>query len=245
MKQQSFKIKDKEVYARYGQAHRYKPTSLKLISRVGLDAKILDAGGGDRSLDLPNFVNLDIERKSGMVNVVGDLHQLPFKSNIFDPILLEAVIEHCKKPWIAVEELYRVLRIGGFIYVDAAFMVPVHSFPHHYFNMTKEGLEILFERFRKLESGVQKYQMPSYTVLFVLTNYARCLLPSLDKIGKDITIYDTGTHIRNQGHLLSSPLLMIYSILSRFLHYLDRFTKPEKAETVAAGVYFMGQKCEV
>lgn len=102
MKQQMFKIKDKEVYARYGQAHRYKPTSLKLISRVGLDAKILDAGGGDRSLDLPNFVNLDIERKSGMVTVIGDLHQLPFKSNIFDLILFEATVEHCKKPWIVV-----------------------------------------------------------------------------------------------------------------------------------------------
>jgi SAM-dependent methyltransferase len=242
MKQQMFKIKDKEVYARYGQAHRYKPTSLKLISRVGLDAKILDAGGGDRSLDLPNFVNLDIERKSGMVNVIGDLHQLPFKSNIFDLILFEAVVEHCKKPWIVVEELYRVLRIDGFIYVDAAFMQPLHSFPHHYFNMTKEGLEVLFERFRKLGSGVQEYQMPSYTVLSVLFNYARCLLPSLDKVGKDITIYDTGVHIRNHGHFLSSPLLLIYSVLSRFFHYLDRFIKLEKAEVVAAGVYFMGQK---
>lgn len=122
-------------------------------------------------------------------------------------------------------------------------MVPLHSFPHHYFNMTKEGLEVLFERLRKLGSGVQEYQMPSYALLFVLFNYARCLLPSLDKVGKDIAVYDTGIHIRNRGHFLSSPLLLIYSILSRFLHYLDHFIKPGKAEIVAAGVYFMGQKC--
>lgn len=242
MKQQALKIKGKEVIARYGHAHRYKPTSLELISKVGLDAKILDAGGGDRSLDLPNFVNLDIQRKLGMVTVIGDLHQLPFRSDMFDLIISEAVVEHCKKPWIVVEELNRILRVGGFIYVDAAFMQPLHSFPHHYFNMTKDGLEVLFERFRKLRSGVQEYQMPSYAVLSVLSNYAKCLIPLFDRVGKDIVIYDTGADIRNRGHILSSLFFTIYSVISRFLRCLDRFIKPEKAETIAAGVYFMGQK---
>jgi len=242
MKLQVFRIKGKEIYARYGHAHKYKPTSLDLISKVGLDAKILDAGGGDRSLGLPNFVNLDIERCPGMVTVIGDLHQLPFRSSMFDLVLFEAVIEHCKKPWIVAEELHRVLKVGGLIYVDAAFMQPFHPCPHHYFNTTKEGLEVLFERFRKLKSGVQEYQMPSYTLLSVLFNYIRCLLPSVDKIAKNISIYDTGIFIHKHGHFPNSALPLAYSIISNFLRHLDQFIKPEKAEVIAAGVYFLGEK---
>lgn len=241
MKQQVLKIKGKKVYAQYGRAHRYKHTSLKLISKVGLHAKILDAGGGDRSLDLPNFVNLDVGRNSGMVTVIGDLHQLPFKSNIFDLILFEAVVEHCKKPWVVAEELYRVLTVGGLIYVDAAFMQPFHPRPHHYFNMTKEGLEVLFERFRKLKSGVQEYQMPSYTLVMVLSRYITCLLPSVDKAAKNVEVYDSGQFVSKQSRF-SSLLLIAYTMLSKILRFFDRFFKPEKAEEIAAGVYLIGKK---
>lgn len=151
------RVCEAEIEAYYGRAHRYKPTSLELMSRVGFDAWILDVGGGDRIISLPNFVNFDRFRYSGFVTVVGDAHHLPFRDEEFDLVLCEAVVEHLRKPWVAVEEFHRVLKPNGYIYADVAFMQPVHSYPSHYFNMTREGVRILF-KFDEVDSGVQEYQ---------------------------------------------------------------------------------------
>jgi len=226
------------VEALYGRAHRYKPTSLDLVARVGTEAMILDVGGGDRHLKLPNFVNFDVIR-SGLVDIVGDVHQLPFGDSTFDLILCEAVLEHLRKPWLAVEELYRVLKPRGFVYVDVAFMQPVHAYPNHYFNMTKQGVESLFERFTRVDSGVQEYQMPSYAVVTLLSRYIRSLLPMIDKGVREVEVYDTGTFKTSK---LSLPLILTYGAASRFLRFLDRFIKPDKAQEIAAGVYFTGTK---
>ena len=153
-KKEAIRFGESEYMACYGRAHRYKPTSLKLMSNVGLGAWVLDVGGGERTINLPNFVNLDILKYPGFVTVVGDAHFLPFKDEVFDLVLLEAVVEHLKKPWIAVKEFYRVLKPGGYIYADAAFMQPLHARPQHYFNMTREGVRVLFEKFKEVDSGV-------------------------------------------------------------------------------------------
>jgi SAM-dependent methyltransferase len=225
----------------YGRAHKYKPTSLKLMSRVGLGGWILDVGGGERSIGLPNFVNLDRVAYSGFVTVVGDAHFLPFKDEAFDLVLCEAVIEHLRKPWIAVEEFYRVLKPGGYIYADVAFMQPVHSYPSHYFNMTMEGVKVLFEKFEEVESGVQEYQMPSYTLLYVISRYVRGLLPWLDRQSENIEFYDTGTYIFHKSWV-SSFLASLYGLFARCLRCLDRLLKPERAIEIAAGVYYIGRK---
>jgi len=235
------KVGEAEVEAYYGRAHRYKPTSLELMSRVGLDARILDVGGGDRIISLPNFVNFDRFRYSGFVTVVGDAHHLPFRDEEFDLVLCEAVVEHLRKPWIAVEEFYRVLKRGGYIYADVAFMQPVHAYPDHYFNMTREGVRVLFGKFEEVDSGVQEYQMPSYTLTFVLSRYVRCLLPWLDRYAENVESFDVGTFV--SGHArLGSFLAFLYRLFNRVLRCFDRLIKPEKSQEIAAGTYFIGRK---
>jgi len=151
------------------------------------------------------------------------------------------VIEHLRKPWIAVEEFYRVLKPGGYIYADVAFMQPVHSYPSHYFNMTMEGVKVLFEKFEEVESGVQEYQMPSYTLLYVISRYVRGLLPWLDRQSENIEFYDTGTYIFHKSWV-SSFLASLYGLFARCLRCLDRLLKPERAIEIAAGVYYIGRK---
>jgi len=46
-------IKGIKIEAHYGSFHRFKPTSLELLSKVGLKARILRVGGSDRRLTLP------------------------------------------------------------------------------------------------------------------------------------------------------------------------------------------------
>lgn len=134
----------------YNNTNPYPEKFLELLSKTkGL---ILDCGSGDRRLNFDKLVNLDITPSKG-VDVIGDSHRLPFKDNSFDLILSQATLEHCKQPFTAADELYRVCNKNGIIYAEAAFMQPFHAVPYHFFNMTILGIEELFSKFEKIESG--------------------------------------------------------------------------------------------
>ena len=134
----NIKTKDLIIEANYKRAHKYKG-SLKIISKIKPDALVLDIGSGERRLKIKNFLSLDIY-KNTYVDVLADAHNLPFRENIFDLIICEHLLEHVKKPWIVIEDIYRVIREKGIIYVEVPFMTPYHGKPNHYFNMSKSNL---------------------------------------------------------------------------------------------------------
>jgi SAM-dependent methyltransferase len=87
------------------------------------------------------------------VNVVGDGHRLPFKDEVFDAVVLEAVLEHVQEPKIVVSEVHRVLRHRGRVYAGVPFIQGYHASPEDYQRYTITGLEHLFSNFQKIESG--------------------------------------------------------------------------------------------
>ena len=126
---------------------------------------------------------------------------MPFNNDLFELVISEHLLEHVKKPWVVIEEIYRVTKSNGFIYIEVPFMTPYHARPHHYFNMTREGLEQLCEKFQKIESGVQPYNMPSHTLAMVISGYLRCLFPFIDRSTSQIEIYDSGTFTPKKTYL--------------------------------------------
>lgn len=141
------------------------------------------------------------------------------------------------------------------MYVDAAFMQPMHGFPNHFFNTTIEGLRVLFEEFTEVDSGVQPYQMPSYTVYRVLSEYLTCFFPALRRAinatfedkhvispkTSDIQVsreQDLSFAVR----LLSHVYRVVKASGQRILKQLDRYIEPSAAQVIAAGVYFLGRK---
>jgi ubiquinone/menaquinone biosynthesis C-methylase UbiE len=90
--------------------------------------RILDIGGGtgrtgnaliqsgyevtvlDKNEDIMRFGQ---EIHSPLVFVKGDAYRLPFKTEIFDEVILEEIIEHFEGQGKAIEEIHRVLRPGG------------------------------------------------------------------------------------------------------------------------------------
>jgi len=86
-------------------------------------------------------------------DIVFDVHQIPFRDNAFDLILVAQVLEHTMKPWIAASELERVGKIGSIIQVEVPFVFPFHGAPYDFFRFTFMGMRSLF-RYSKIERRV-------------------------------------------------------------------------------------------
>src|SRR2546426_5436221 len=78
------------------------------LHQYPLTARIVDIGSSTRVLD-QRIMRFDIDRGSG-VQVVGDGHQLPFRSESVDGVILTGVLEHVADPPTMVSEANRVLK---------------------------------------------------------------------------------------------------------------------------------------
>ena len=75
--------------------------------------------------------------------VYGDAHKLKFPDNNFDIVISIAVFEHLHSPWLAINEISRVLKKGGYFFGTTAFLEPEHA--NSYFHMTRHGILKLME----------------------------------------------------------------------------------------------------
>lgn len=155
-------------------SHAYDGIALELISRHA-DGLILDAGAGWRTDYLPNVVNFEIVPYPS-TDVLGVGEELPFEDSSFDAVLSLSVLEHVKDPFTCARELARVLKPGGTLYASVPFLQPYHGYPHHYYNMTHQGLANLFAG--QLEVRAQKVLAsghPIWTLGWILRRYAEDL----------------------------------------------------------------------
>jgi UDP-arabinose 4-epimerase len=118
---------------------------------------VLQLGSGTDECNLPNLVKTDAYIYSSGLDACVDVHALPFEDNTFDYCYSLAVFEHIHSPWIAAEEIYRVLKPGGRVYTLSAFTQHVHGYPSHYFNMTDMGLRRIFDRFTEVTCEPSPY----------------------------------------------------------------------------------------
>jgi SAM-dependent methyltransferase len=104
---------------------------------------VLDCGAGKRPIYFDNVVNFEIAAyETTDVRGVGEV--LPFIDDAFDAVLSIAVLEHVKDPFRCAKEISRVLKPGGNLMCCVPFLQPLHGYPHHYYNMTHQGLVNLF-----------------------------------------------------------------------------------------------------
>ncbi len=72
------------------------------------------------------------------------LDHIPRPDCTYDAILCTQVLEHVPDPQAVIKEFHRVLAPGGKLFLTAPQGWGVHEAPHHYFNFTCYGLELLF-----------------------------------------------------------------------------------------------------
>jgi len=166
-----------------------------------------------------NFINVDVSFATKNLDVAADAHSLPFANESLDAVYSNAVLEHVQRPWQVAEEIHRVLRPGGKIFINVPFLTIIHD-THDYFRFTDKGLQILFSGFEEVASGVSVGPSSFLGPFFV--EYLLCFIP-----GRRLKI------------LLRRPL----SWLAWPIKYLDLLIRSSvDLRLTADGFYYVGVK---
>lgn len=101
----------------------------------------------DRRLFYENGVGIDLEMGVG-VDFVHDITRSPVKElgkiAQYDHIDCVSMLEHCKKPWLAVENIHQNMRQGASILLSVPFIWRIHAYPDDYFRFSVAGVRELF-----------------------------------------------------------------------------------------------------
>lgn len=79
----------------------------------------------------------------GKHTYVCDIEHIPVDDNRFDVIVCTQVLEHLSNPLLALQELSRILKVGGKLYLTTNLLFPIHGAPYDFFRYTNFGLEHL------------------------------------------------------------------------------------------------------
>jgi SAM-dependent methyltransferase len=144
-------------------------------------ARGLNVGSGDTRLG-PAFVAVDLVAAPA-TDVVADARALPFAARSFGVVVSQEMVEHVDDPFVTVREMSRMLAPGGWLYLQAPFVIGYHPGPEDYWRFTRAGMRRLLEQAglevtrveRAVAAGTGFYRI---VVEFVAGAAAR-LLPAL------------------------------------------------------------------
>lgn len=121
-----------------------------------VDGAILEIGSKDYGSTVPfrqhikhrEYVGLDLSPDPS-VDVVGDLSKglcgLP--ENHFSLVICCSVLEHVERPWLMAENISRLTKPGGCLYMSVPWVWRYHAYPDDYFRFSWRGIETLFPAF--------------------------------------------------------------------------------------------------
>lgn len=112
-----------------------------------------------KCFDAAEYIGFDYYQGEN-VDVVGDGHKLSTyfsEHEKFDLIFSSAVFEHLHMPWVAAVEIQKLLKVGGFVFIETHFSFSSHERPWHFYQYSDMGLRALFNDalgFDLIESGM-------------------------------------------------------------------------------------------
>lgn len=116
------------------------------------DKIILNIGSGIKAIH-PEVINVDIFPYKD-VGLVTDATKLPIADNSVDMVVTESTLEHIPDVELAIQEICRVVKPGGFVYISIPFLMPFHASPNDYFRLTSAGIKHKFAVFEEQRVGM-------------------------------------------------------------------------------------------
>jgi SAM-dependent methyltransferase len=92
------------------------------------------------------YIGLDLpENLYDRPDVEWDGRSIPLPDASIDSCLFTEVLEHCPDGKAVLREIWRVLKSGGFLFLTAPFIWPIHTVPHDEYRYTPFALHRLLE----------------------------------------------------------------------------------------------------
>jgi SAM-dependent methyltransferase len=144
----------RHVSSRNWLSHHFLIQFLRDAAKQHATGRLVDIGCGTKpyvSVFNPyvsQHLGVDMEKcphGTDAVDVVGTAYDTTLPDNFCDTILCSEVLEHLEEPQRAVNEMYRILKIGGKVMLTVPFFWPVHEAPRDFYRYTNFGLRHLFE----------------------------------------------------------------------------------------------------
>lgn len=132
------------IYATHNQSHNVRKALNIVLKILDKGGRGLNIGAGDTSYH-NRLINLDI--KCGPhINICSQAEFMPFFDSSFSLIISQEVLEHVEDYNSAINEMYRVLKKGGILYLQLPFTIGFHSAPHDYWRFTREGIKSIVNK---------------------------------------------------------------------------------------------------
>lgn len=187
-----------------------------LIVGVGTLGEGLDVLLEDNDIE---FTQSDISTES-VAEVVCDAHTLPFPNEYFNAVIAQAVLEHVLDPFRCIDEMYRVLKTRGIIYVEIPFLQGVHGGRYDFIRFTDLGIRRLCRRFSEIDRGA-------------MCGTGMALAGMYEGFLKSLT----------RSRRMRYVLVVFARLTSFWLRYVDYYSIDTPATLDAAsGLFFMGRK---
>lgn len=122
----------------------------QFINKSGkiLEIGSLNVNGGIRFLfdDAKDYIGIDAQKGLGVDRVMS-AHYIfrHWKPATFDMVICLETLEHDQKPWISLQQMYRVLKRGGYLIISTpTFGFPEHRYPKDYFRYGMDAFKDIF-----------------------------------------------------------------------------------------------------
>jgi SAM-dependent methyltransferase len=94
------------------------------------------------------YVGLDLEAGDG-VDVIVDLTKGigSLQENSFSLAICCSVMEHTDKPWVMAQNISRLLKKDGLLFVSVPWVWRYHKYPDDYFRYSPAGIKALYDEF--------------------------------------------------------------------------------------------------
>ena len=192
----------------------------KILKDLEKGSLVVDVGSGPERLH-SKFINLDIYHFPE-VDIVGDATAIPIRDGSIDAAVSESLIEHVPDAQKVIDEMIRIVKPGGLIYVSAPFMHPYHASPDDFNRWTISGLKYLCRGAEVIEVGVRSG--PWSTLLMFMA-------------------YWLGVIFSFGSRKLAPFLAHIFMLILGPLKYLDYFfMKIPGSDAVATHLYIIARK---
>lgn len=123
-------------------------------NRESVTGRTLEIGGKRSNIEVyglqsvTKYVTVDSDAKSE-ADVIADVHDPNcFGPSSFDSVIVFNVLEHCRAPWVVVQNIHSWLRPGGRVLCLVPNAQRIHRDPMDYWRILPDALQMIFDRFR-------------------------------------------------------------------------------------------------